>query len=114
VTTNAEGTQIRGAPAEPVQSVRGDEGRRDRLAYSHRITFDLPVVILRPLNDLARASTRRRWPRVGGWGVERGRRKLRASLAVRGRLYRGEQRGRLYREAPDWLGSGDVESLLTD
>jgi hypothetical protein len=32
---------------------------------------------------------------------------------VRGRLYRGE-RGRLYREAADWLGAGDVESLLTD
>ena len=36
---------------------------------------------------------------------------LRASLAVRGRLFRGE-RGRLYRDAAAWLGSGDVESLL--
>jgi N-acetylglucosaminyl-diphospho-decaprenol L-rhamnosyltransferase len=44
--------------------------------------------------------------------AERARRMLRASLAVRGRLYRGE-RGRLYRDAAAWLGSGDVESLLT-
>ena len=44
--------------------------------------------------------------------AERARRLLRASLAVRGRLYRGE-RGRLYRDAAAWLGSGDVESLLT-
>jgi N-acetylglucosaminyl-diphospho-decaprenol L-rhamnosyltransferase len=43
--------------------------------------------------------------------AERARRILRASLAVRGRLYRGE-RGRLYRDAAAWLGSGDVESLL--
>jgi len=43
--------------------------------------------------------------------AERARRMLRASLAVRGRLYRGE-RGRLYRDAAAWLGSGDVESLL--
>ena len=44
--------------------------------------------------------------------AERARRLLQASLAVRGRLYRGE-RGRLYRDAAAWLGSGDVESLLT-
>ncbi len=44
--------------------------------------------------------------------AERARRMLRASLAMRGRLYRGD-RGRLYREAAAWLGSGDVESLLT-
>ena len=44
--------------------------------------------------------------------AERARRMLRASLAVRGRLYRGD-RGRLYRDAAAWLGSGDVESLLT-
>ena len=44
--------------------------------------------------------------------AERARRMLRAALAVRGRLYRGE-RGRLYRDAAAWLGSGDVESLLT-
>jgi N-acetylglucosaminyl-diphospho-decaprenol L-rhamnosyltransferase len=43
--------------------------------------------------------------------AERARRLMRASLVVRGRLYRGE-RGRLYREAAAWLGSGDVESLL--
>jgi len=43
--------------------------------------------------------------------AERARRMLRTSLAVRGRLYRGE-RGRLYRDAAAWLGSGDVESLL--
>jgi len=43
--------------------------------------------------------------------AERARRLLRASLLVRGRLYRGE-RGRLYREVAAWLGSGDAESLL--
>ena len=43
--------------------------------------------------------------------AERARRLLRASLLVRGRLYRGE-RGRMYREAAAWLGSGDAESLL--
>ena len=43
--------------------------------------------------------------------AERARKLLRASLLARGRLYRGE-RGRLYREAADWLGSGDVETLL--
>jgi GT2 family glycosyltransferase len=43
--------------------------------------------------------------------AERTRRLLRASLVVRGRLYRGE-RGRLYREVAAWLGSGDAESLI--
>ena len=43
--------------------------------------------------------------------AERARRLLRASLLVRGRLYRGE-RGRLYREVAAWLGSGDVQSLI--
>jgi GT2 family glycosyltransferase len=43
--------------------------------------------------------------------AERTRKLLRASLLVRGRLYRGE-RGRLYREAASWLGSGDVDTLL--
>jgi GT2 family glycosyltransferase len=43
--------------------------------------------------------------------AEQARRLLRASLLVRGRLYRGE-RGRLYRDAAAWLGSGDVEALL--
>lgn len=43
--------------------------------------------------------------------AEKARKLLRGSLVVRGRLYRGE-RGRLYREAAAWLGSGDVESLL--
>jgi N-acetylglucosaminyl-diphospho-decaprenol L-rhamnosyltransferase len=44
--------------------------------------------------------------------AERARKVLRASLIVRGRLHRGD-RGRLYREVADWLGSGDVESLIT-
>ena len=44
--------------------------------------------------------------------AEKARKLLRASLLARGRLYRGE-RGRLYREAASWLGSGDVEALLT-
>jgi N-acetylglucosaminyl-diphospho-decaprenol L-rhamnosyltransferase len=43
--------------------------------------------------------------------AERARRLLRASLLVRGRLYRGE-RGRLYREVAAWLASGDAESLI--
>jgi GT2 family glycosyltransferase len=43
--------------------------------------------------------------------AERARKLLYASLLVRGRLYRGE-RGRLYREAASWLGSGDVDTLL--
>ena len=48
----------------------------------------------------------------GGPGeAEKARKLLRASLLARGRLHRGE-RGRLYREAASWLGSGDVEALL--
>jgi GT2 family glycosyltransferase len=43
--------------------------------------------------------------------AERTRRMLRASLAVRGRIHRGE-RARLYREVAAWLGSGDVDTLL--
>ena len=43
--------------------------------------------------------------------AERARRMLRAALLARGRLHRGE-RGRLYRDVADWLGSGDVEALL--
>jgi N-acetylglucosaminyl-diphospho-decaprenol L-rhamnosyltransferase len=43
--------------------------------------------------------------------AEKARKLLRVSLLARGRLYRGE-RGRLYREAASWLGSGDVEALL--
>ena len=45
--------------------------------------------------------------------AERARRMLRAALTVRGRAYRGE-RGRLYRDAARWLGSGDVEALLAE
>ena len=45
--------------------------------------------------------------------AERARRMLRASLAVRGRIHRGE-RARMYREAARWLGSGDLETLLAD
>lgn len=36
---------------------------------------------------------------------------LRASLALRGRIVRGEQ-GAMYREAARWLGTGDVRSLI--
>ena len=43
--------------------------------------------------------------------AERVRRLLRASLALRGVLYRGE-RGRRYREAAAWLGSGSVDDLI--
>ena len=45
--------------------------------------------------------------------AERARRVLRAALAVRGRMYRGE-RGRMYREGARWLASGDVDSLLAE
>ena len=45
--------------------------------------------------------------------AERARRMLRASLLVRGRIHRGD-RGRMYREAAGWLGSGDVEALLAE
>jgi N-acetylglucosaminyl-diphospho-decaprenol L-rhamnosyltransferase len=43
--------------------------------------------------------------------AEKARKLLRAALLARGRLHRGE-RGRLYRDAAAWLGSGDVETLL--
>jgi len=50
----------------------------------------------------------------GGPGeAERARRMLRASLLVRGRLYRGE-RGRLYRDVGRWLGAADVDALLAE
>lgn len=43
--------------------------------------------------------------------AERARRLLRGALLARGALFRGE-RGRLYRDAAGWLGSGDVGTLL--
>ena len=43
----------------------------------------------------------------GSRDAERARRLLHVSLRLRGRLFRGE-RGRQYREAAAWLGSGDV------
>jgi N-acetylglucosaminyl-diphospho-decaprenol L-rhamnosyltransferase len=43
--------------------------------------------------------------------AERARTLLRLSLRLRGRLFRGE-RGRMYREASQWLGSGSVADLL--
>ena len=42
--------------------------------------------------------------------AERARRLLRASLVLRGLLYRGD-RGRAYREAARWLGSGSAATL---
>ncbi len=47
----------------------------------------------------------------GAAAAEKARRMLRVALAVRAGLYRGE-RGRLYREAGRWLGSGSVDTLL--
>jgi len=47
----------------------------------------------------------------GRRSAERARRLLLAALRLRGRLFRGE-RGRMYREAADWLASGDVAELL--
>jgi N-acetylglucosaminyl-diphospho-decaprenol L-rhamnosyltransferase len=43
--------------------------------------------------------------------AERARRLLRVALALRGFLFRGE-RGRMYRDAARWLGSGSAASLL--
>jgi N-acetylglucosaminyl-diphospho-decaprenol L-rhamnosyltransferase len=43
--------------------------------------------------------------------AERGRKLLLVALRLRGRLFPGE-RGRTYREAADWLASGDVDELL--
>jgi hypothetical protein len=43
--------------------------------------------------------------------AERVRRLLLVSLRLRGRLFRGD-RGRMYRDAADWLASGTVPELL--
>ena len=43
--------------------------------------------------------------------AERARTLLRLSLRLRGVLIRGE-RGRSYREAAAWLGSGSVDQLI--
>lgn len=43
--------------------------------------------------------------------AERARKLLRGSLAVRGRLVRGQQ-GLMYRDGARWLGTGDVRSLI--
>jgi GT2 family glycosyltransferase len=51
------------------------------------------------------------WKHHGPEQAERARWLLRASLLLRGRLYRGE-RGVMYRDAAHWLGSGDVPVLL--
>ena len=45
--------------------------------------------------------------------AERARRLLRVALRLRGVVFRGE-RGRQYREAAGWLGSGDVPTLLAE
>jgi GT2 family glycosyltransferase len=47
----------------------------------------------------------------GGRDAERARRLLRRACRLRGALFRGE-RGRMYRDAARWLGSGDVPALL--
>jgi N-acetylglucosaminyl-diphospho-decaprenol L-rhamnosyltransferase len=47
----------------------------------------------------------------GERAAERARRLLRAALRLRGVLFRGE-RGRTYRDAARWLGSGNVRDLL--
>ena len=47
----------------------------------------------------------------GSRDAERARRLLQVSLRLRGLLFRGA-RGRQYREAAAWLGSGDVAALL--
>jgi N-acetylglucosaminyl-diphospho-decaprenol L-rhamnosyltransferase len=45
--------------------------------------------------------------------AERARRLLRTALRMRGVVFRGA-RGRMYRDAADWLGSGDIETLLAE
>jgi N-acetylglucosaminyl-diphospho-decaprenol L-rhamnosyltransferase len=47
----------------------------------------------------------------GGRDAERARKLLRRACRLRGALFRGE-RGRMYRDAARWLGSGDVPALL--
>jgi N-acetylglucosaminyl-diphospho-decaprenol L-rhamnosyltransferase len=49
----------------------------------------------------------------GARQANRARRLLLAALRLRGALFRGE-RGATYREAADWLASGDVGALLTE
>ncbi len=44
--------------------------------------------------------------------AERARRLLRAALRLRGLVFRGE-RGRVYREAAGWLGTGDAAALVS-
>ncbi|MBA2742124.1 MAG: glycosyltransferase family 2 protein [Actinobacteria bacterium] len=51
------------------------------------------------------------WKHRGPRVAERGRKLLLTALRLRARLFRGE-RGRTYREAADWLASGDVAELL--
>jgi GT2 family glycosyltransferase len=55
-----------------------------------------------------RFLSKHRGPRV----AERGRKLLLVALRFRARVFRGE-RGRMYREAADWLASGDVPELLS-
>ena len=47
----------------------------------------------------------------GARSAERARRLLRVALVLRGAVFRGE-RGRMYRDAAAWLGSGNVSELL--
>jgi N-acetylglucosaminyl-diphospho-decaprenol L-rhamnosyltransferase len=51
------------------------------------------------------------WKHRGPREAEQARRLLLAALRVRGVLFRGD-RGRLYRDAARWLGSGSAEELL--
>jgi hypothetical protein len=51
------------------------------------------------------------WKHRGPAQAERARRLLLAALKLRGVLFRGE-RGRVYREAARWLGSGKAADLI--
>jgi hypothetical protein len=51
------------------------------------------------------------WKHRGPKTAERARRLLLAALRLRSVVFRGE-RGRVYREAAEWLSSGDVAALL--
>ena len=51
------------------------------------------------------------WKHRGPKTAERARRLLLSALRLRGVVFRGE-RGRVYRQAAEWLASGDVAALL--
>jgi nucleoside-diphosphate-sugar epimerase len=45
------GPDGRVASAQPAQPVRGTKAGADRLAYSYFVTYELPIIIVRPFNN---------------------------------------------------------------